>query len=50
VPFLAQQGGILLLNPGSPSDKRRQRRFTWATLELRDGRATAAIHAYDDRG
>jgi putative phosphoesterase len=50
VPYLAQHGPTLVLNPGSPTDKRRQPRYTWATLDLRDGRATAAIHAYEHRG
>jgi uncharacterized protein len=39
------EGGQLLLNPGSPTDKRRQPRHTLATLDLDDGRVVdATIH------
>jgi putative phosphoesterase len=50
IPYLAQHGATLVLNPGSPTDRRRQPTYTWATLEIEAGRAAAAIHAYDDRG
>lgn len=30
-------GGLRLLNPGSPTDRRRQPRATWMTLEIADG-------------
>jgi uncharacterized protein len=49
IPFLERRAGRLVLNPGSPTDKRRQPRFTWATLVIADGTASAEIHAYDDR-
>lgn len=50
VPYLAHHGRTLVLNPGSPTDKRRQSRYTWATLVIEDGHAAAAIHAFDERG
>jgi hypothetical protein len=50
IPYLGRHGRTLVLNPGSPSDKRRQPRYTWATLVIADGTATAQLHAYDDRG
>jgi putative phosphoesterase len=46
-PGEANQAGTtqLLLNPGSPTDKRRQPRHTLATLDLDGGRVVgAAIH------
>jgi uncharacterized protein len=34
-----------LLNPGSPTDRRRQPTYTWMTAEARDGRWDAvALH------
>ena len=31
------RGGLRLLNPGSPTDRRRQPTHTWMTAEVRDG-------------
>jgi uncharacterized protein len=39
--------GRLLINPGSPTDKRRQPRFSWALLEIRDGSATGELRFFD---
>jgi putative phosphoesterase len=50
IPYLARHGATLILNPGSPTDRRRQPRATWATLDIDAGHATAALHALDDRG
>ena len=33
-------GGLRLLNPGSPTDRRRQPTFTWMTADAADGRLT----------
>lgn len=39
-----------LINPGSPTDKRRQPRFTWALLTIeRAALVDAELRAYDDR-
>lgn len=42
-PVCDDDGDLLLLNPGSPTDRRRQPHFTMATLDCDAGRCTAAI-------
>src|SRR6187401_842662 len=39
-------GGILLVNPGSPTDKRRQARFSWALLTVEDGVVNAELRFF----
>lgn len=34
IPMQKYMDGILLLNPGSPTDKRRQKQFSYAVLEV----------------
>ncbi len=49
-PLIARSpDGSLLINPGSPTDKRRQPRYSWAVLELEGGRARAELRFFDDR-
>lgn len=36
IPFLQSHKGVLLFNPGSPTDKRRQPRFSYGLMELSD--------------
>ncbi|HTK64615.1 MAG TPA: metallophosphoesterase family protein, partial [Pseudonocardia sp.] len=37
--------GLRLLNPGSPTDRRRQPTHTWMTAEIQDGRlARVELH------
>lgn len=40
-------GGPLLVNPGSPTDKRRQPRFSWALLEVGGGAVEAELRFLD---
>ena len=44
-PFLEDEDGLLLLNPGSPTDKRRQPRRTFALLRAEEGDVRAEIIA-----
>ncbi|WP_033292318.1 metallophosphoesterase family protein [Amycolatopsis jejuensis] len=44
-------GGLRLLNPGSPTDRRRQPFCTYQTAEIRDGQLTAVeLHELPRRG
>lgn len=43
IPFLEDEDGLLLLNPGSPTDKRRQPRHTFATLHAEEGGVRAEV-------
>jgi uncharacterized protein len=41
--------GRLLVNPGSPTDRRRQPRFSWALLTVDAGAVRAELRFFDDR-
>ena len=43
IPFLEDEGGLLLLNPGSPTDRRRQPEHTFALLHAERGRVGAQV-------
>ena len=43
IPWLEDEGGLLLLNPGSPTDKRRQPDYTFALLHVEEGEVRAEI-------
>jgi uncharacterized protein len=45
VPFLEDEDGLLLLNPGSPTDKRRQPDHTFALLRVERDEVRAEILA-----
>jgi uncharacterized protein len=40
-------GGTLLVNPGSPTDKRRQPRYSWALLTVENGRVEAELRFFE---
>lgn len=48
VPFIERKEGILLFNPGSPTDKRRQPRFSYGIIEISDDREVEARHYFFD--
>ena len=45
IPFLEDEDGLMLLNPGSPTDRRRQPRRTFALLHAEAGGVSAEIVA-----
>ena len=45
IPWLEDEDGLLLLNPGSPTDRRTQPEHTFALLRAEDGEVTAEILA-----
>jgi uncharacterized protein len=49
-PLREHRPGLLLLNPGSPTDKRMNPRYSYATLHVDAGRILdAEVHYYFDR-
>jgi putative phosphoesterase len=49
VPLVETRGGILLVNPGSPTDRRRQRAYSFGLLRIEAGAVTAQIVRFVDR-
>lgn len=47
VPFMEWRNGILLFNPGSPTDKRRERHYSLGLLNIQQGQVNAR-HLYFD--
>ncbi|KJR47866.1 putative phosphoesterase [Desulfosporosinus sp. I2] len=45
VPFMEWRNGILLFNPGSPTDKRRERHYSLGLLNIQQGQVNAK-HLY----
>lgn len=43
IPFVEDEDGLLLLNPGSPTDKRRQPDYTFALLEIENGEVSGGL-------
>jgi putative phosphoesterase len=43
IPLLEDEDGLLLLNPGSPTDRRRQPEHTFALLRVEEREARAEI-------
>ena len=41
--------GRLLVNPGSPTDRRRQPRFSWALITVEGSEVRAELRYFDDR-
>jgi len=49
MPLIERRGSILLVNPGSPTDKRRMPRYSYALLRVDGARVQAELHEFDDR-
>lgn len=49
VPVLKYAGSMLILNPGSPTDKRRQPQYTFAILRITGSGLEAKLIAYNDK-
>jgi putative phosphoesterase len=49
VPCVERIGSLWLVNPGSPTDKRRQPRYTYGILTIEDGVVTPELYEYDRR-
>lgn len=45
IPWLEDEDGLLLLNPGSPTDKRQQPEYTFALLHVDEGLVRAEVLA-----
>ncbi len=45
IPFLEDEDDFMLLNPGSPTDRRRQPHHTFALLRVEEGKVRAEILA-----
>lgn len=50
VPYVERRGDLWIVNPGSPTDKRREPRFSFAVLEPAGSGALAARLVYFDSG
>ncbi|MCA1054461.1 YfcE family phosphodiesterase [Rossellomorea aquimaris] len=46
IPYLRYHGGVLLFNPGSPTDKRRVPMFSHGVLEIEDRTRWSISHAF----
>lgn len=50
IPLLKQVGSLLVLNPGSPTDKRKQPLYSFAVLQLNEGDIQPDMIYYDNKG
>ncbi|HYB43344.1 MAG TPA: metallophosphoesterase family protein [Candidatus Methylomirabilis sp.] len=48
-PVCERRGSRWLLNPGSPTDRRRQPRYSYAIVEIARGRLAPRLVFFDDR-
>src|SRR5262249_31334362 len=48
-PLCERRGSVWLLNPGSPTDKRRQPRYSYGILEIGRGGISPRLVFFDDR-
>jgi putative phosphoesterase len=48
-PLIERRGKLLLVNPGSPTDKRMNPRYSYAIMRINGNHAEADLHYYSDR-
>lgn len=48
-PLLREDKGILLFNPGSPTDKRREKLYSFGILEIENGKVSARHVFYESK-
>ncbi|WP_238655098.1 metallophosphoesterase family protein [Paenibacillus piscarius] len=48
-PLMRRENGILLFNPGSPTDKRREKQYSFGLMDIADGKITARHVFYDSK-
>ncbi|MHA6531090.1 metallophosphoesterase family protein [Paenibacillus sp. BAC0078] len=48
-PLLRKENGILLFNPGSPTDKRREKQYSFGLMDIEEGKVSARHVFYDLR-
>jgi putative phosphoesterase len=48
-PLCERRGSAWLLNPGSPTDKRSEPRYSYAIIDIERGRARPRLVFFDDR-
>jgi len=48
-PLCERRDSVWLVNPGSPTEKRRQPRYSYAILDVEGGRAEPRLVFFDDR-
>lgn len=48
-PYCERQGEVWLINPGSPTDKRRNPSYSYGVLEIENGHATPTLYYYGDK-
>ncbi|WP_274654702.1 metallophosphoesterase family protein [Paenibacillus humicola] len=49
IPVMKERDGILMFNPGSPTDKRRQKHYSFGIFRIDDGRLRAEHILYTDK-
>ncbi|QWU17476.1 hypothetical protein SAMN04487895_104120 [Paenibacillus sophorae] len=49
-PLMRSENGILLFNPGSPTDKRREKLYSFGLLDIEEGKIEARHIFYESKG
>ncbi|MNV96722.1 phosphodiesterase [compost metagenome] len=49
-PLLRRENGLLLFNPGSPTDKRREKLYSFGLMDIEDGNIEARHVFYESKG